>query len=205
MDDIHKRFNDSFLKQKPTEVTYKFRAALLLTRTCSDTYFAPKFSTMALAAWSISFLAKPVNGNRQTISIISETTNNTSNVWKKVCKKRGLHSWNSLNLNQQTDSQSNEFYPQHHSISEEQKFNQPLSLSLPPYLSLSLPPFLSLCLSLPPFLSPSLLPFLSVSVSLCLCLSLSLSPPLSVSLSTNILKENWEIRFRVDFCWKITS
>ena len=76
---MHKRLNDSFLKQKPTEVTYKFRAALLLTRTCRDTYFAPKFSTMALAAWSISFLAKPVKENRQITPMLNETINNTSN------------------------------------------------------------------------------------------------------------------------------
>ena len=145
---------------------------------------------MALAAWSISFLAKPVNGNRQTISILSETTNNTSSAWKKVCKKRGLHSWNSLNLNQQTDSQSNEFYPQHHSISEEQKFNQPLSLSLPPSLSLSL----SLPPSFPFSLSVSVSP--SFPFSLAVSVSVSLSPSLSVSLSAPIF---WKKTERLDF------
>lgn len=69
------RFNDSFLKQEPTEVPYKFRAALLLTGTCRGAYFEPKLSTMALAAWSISFLAKPVNRNRQITSMLSETIN----------------------------------------------------------------------------------------------------------------------------------
>ena len=44
-------------------VLYRLRAALLLFRTCSETYLALNDSTIALAVWSISFWAKPKKNN----------------------------------------------------------------------------------------------------------------------------------------------
>jgi len=53
------RITSEWTDWKRSVTLYRCRAALLLLRTCSDTYLAPKFSTIAREAWSISFCAKP--------------------------------------------------------------------------------------------------------------------------------------------------